>query len=90
LVVANRINMACRIVWCGVFIRRYFASKGVAFGVLELLPSPGAVGAAVVTSQVVKRVVASPTTGSSPTGAREALVELVKLAAVALPFVVAV
>lgn len=90
LVVANRINMACRIVWCAVFIRRYFAGKGVAFGLLELLPSPGAVAAAVVTSQVAKRVVASPAAGASPMGARDALVELVKLAAVALPFVVAV
>ncbi len=31
LVAANAINMACRIVWCLAFIRRYFAARGVSF-----------------------------------------------------------
>ncbi|KAH6842206.1 Rft protein-domain-containing protein [Chaetomium sp. MPI-CAGE-AT-0009] len=87
LVVANGINMACRIVWCVGFIRGYFGRKGIRFELLGVMPSPGAMLAAAVTSQVVRRVVAS---GGSPVGAREAVVELVKVAAVAVPFVVAV
>lgn len=87
LVVANGINMACRIVWCVGFISVYFKRTGLRFEVLDVLPSPGAMLAAAVTSQVVKRVVAS---GASPVGAREAVVELVKVAAVAVPFVIAV
>lgn len=87
LVVANGINMACRIVWCVRFVRRYFGRMaGVRFDVLDVLPSPGAMLAAAVTSQVVKKVVAS----AAPVGAREAIVELVKVAAVAVPFVIAV
>jgi oligosaccharide translocation protein RFT1 len=87
LVVANGVNMACRIVWCAVFIKRYFGKQGVGFDVNQVMPSPGAVLAGAVASQVVKRAVASAET---PAGAREALVELVKLAAVALPFVLTV
>ena len=91
LVVANAVNMLCRIVWCAVFIERYFASKGVRFEVLGVMPSPGALLAGVVTSQVVKRVVTSTgALGGSPGTAREAVVELVKVAGVALPFVIAV
>jgi oligosaccharide translocation protein RFT1 len=87
LVVANGINMACRIVWCVGFVRGYFGRTGLRFEVLSVLPSPGAMLAAAVTSQVVKRVVAS---GTSPVGAREAIVELIKVAAVAVPFIIAV
>ncbi|KAK3291430.1 Rft protein-domain-containing protein [Chaetomium fimeti] len=87
LVVANGINMACRIVWCVGFIKGYFGRTGLRFEVLGVMPSPGAMLAAAVTSQVVKRVVAS---GASPGGAREAVVELVKVAVVAVPFVIAV
>jgi oligosaccharide translocation protein RFT1 len=91
LVVANGVNMLCRIVWCAVFIERYFASKGVRFEVLGVMPSPGALLAGVVTSQVVKQVVTSTgALGGSPGTAREAVVELVKVAGVALPFVIAV
>ncbi len=90
LVVANMINMLCRIVWCWVFIREYFARKAVGFGLLEMLPTPVTVVAAAVTSQVVKGVVSSSASGLGPVGARDALVELVKLAAVAIPFVAVV
>ncbi|KAK4120141.1 Rft-1-domain-containing protein [Parathielavia appendiculata] len=87
LVVANGVNMACRIVWCAVFIRRYFAAKGVGFDLTEVLPSPGCVLAGALVSQVVKRAVASV---EAPIGAPKAVEELVKLAAVALPFVLVV
>jgi oligosaccharide translocation protein RFT1 len=87
LVVANGVNMACRVVWCAVFIRRYFGKQGVGFDVSEVMLSPAAVLAGAVTSQLMKRVVAS---AEAPAGAREALVELVKMAAVALPFVLVV
>jgi oligosaccharide translocation protein RFT1 len=87
LVVANGVNMACRIVWCAVFIRRYFGKQGVGFDVSEVMPSPAAVLAGAVTSQLMKRVVAS---AEALAGAREALVELIKMAAVALPFVLVV
>jgi oligosaccharide translocation protein RFT1 len=90
LVFANGVNMVCRIVWCTGFIRGYFGRKGVKFEVLAVLPSPGAVLAGAFTSQVVKRVVVSAATGEAPAGAREALVELVQVAAIAVPFVIAV
>lgn len=90
LVVANGINMACRIVWCAVFITRYFKGRGVRFEVLGVMPSPGAMLAGAVASQVVRRVVASAALGQGPTNAREAVMELAKLAAVALPFVIVV
>ncbi|KAK4142736.1 Rft protein-domain-containing protein [Dichotomopilus funicola] len=86
LVVANGINMACRIVWCGVFIRRHFAQKGVGFELLGVLPSAGSMLAGAVASQLVKQIVASGAQGN----AKAALIELVKLTAVAVPFVVAV
>ena len=87
LVVANMINMACRIAWCWMFIKGYFARKGSVFGLVAVLPSPSSVAAAAVTSQVVRRVVV---TSVAPASARDALVGLIKLAAVALPFVVVV
>lgn len=92
LVVANGVNMACRIVWCGVFIERYFARRGVKFELLGLMPSPGALLAGAVTSKVVKRVVSSAAsiTAETSVSAKEAVVELVKVAAVALPFVIVV
>jgi oligosaccharide translocation protein RFT1 len=90
LVVANGINMACRIMWCAVFITRYFKGRGARFEVLGVMPSPGAMLAGAVTSQVVKRAVASAASGPGPTSAREAMVELARLAAVALPFVIVV
>ncbi|KAK3486873.1 Rft protein-domain-containing protein [Neurospora hispaniola] len=117
LVVANAVNMACRIGWCWGFVGRWFAErtgagktgeKGgkeeeeerekndgeggkekVRFGVLDVLPKPGAVAAAVVARSVVGRVVGA---GQQEVvmGAKEAVWELFKIAGVAVPFVVAV
>ncbi|KAI5458940.1 Rft protein-domain-containing protein [Mariannaea sp. PMI_226] len=38
LVVANMINMFCRILWSGIFIRRFFAKHGAEFGINTVLP----------------------------------------------------
>lgn len=38
LVLANIINMLCRIVWSGQFITRFFSRHGTEFGALSLLP----------------------------------------------------
>lgn len=81
LVMANSVNMLCRIVWCGLFIRQYFGTKGVGFDPLEVLPSPRAVVTAAVTSQAVSRLVVGEVHG-----AREILVQLAKVGAVAVPY----
>ena len=85
LVVANSINMACRIVWCVAFIRGYFRRAGVEFELLDLLPRPLGVLAAGVASQAVRRLVG--TAGEVPLGASQVIMQLVRVAAVALPFV---
>ncbi|AEO64788.1 351dc6d7-c5f1-4b52-8f49-2ab426fc6377 [Thermothielavioides terrestris] len=94
LVVANGVNMACRIAWCVVFIKRYFAregaGEGAGFELLRVLPSPAAMLAGAVAAQAVKRMVPSAASGEVPAGPREAIVELVKVAAVAVPFVLIV
>ncbi|KAH6877232.1 Rft protein-domain-containing protein [Thelonectria olida] len=38
LVIANMINMFCRIIWSGVFINRFFAKHGDKFGFQTLMP----------------------------------------------------
>ncbi|KAK0708132.1 Rft protein-domain-containing protein, partial [Lasiosphaeris hirsuta] len=83
LVVANGINMACRIVWCWVFITGYFRGKGVGFSIGDVLPRPAGLGAAVVAAAVVKRLTLVP--GESPLAMRQVIGELVKVAAVGLP-----
>jgi oligosaccharide translocation protein RFT1 len=92
LVLANEINMACRIVWCGVFISRFFRRKGVmGFGLLDVLPNPVAFLAGVVTSQALKMSVAVVDAEAPAAGnARELIVELFKAAAVAVPFLMVV
>ncbi|KAK0733072.1 oligosaccharide translocation protein RFT1, variant [Lasiosphaeria miniovina] len=87
LVVANAINMLCRIAWCAVFISRYFRRAGAPLDLLGgVMPKPIAVAAAVVTSQLVKRVITSSADSPLP-GARQAIGDLVRVALVALPFV---
>lgn len=84
LVWANGINMAGRIAWALWFIRRYFAQRGARWEATALLPSPLAVLAAAVASQVVRRVVDSEVAGA---GVKAVLGELVKVAGTAVPFV---
>lgn len=84
LVWANGINMAGRIAWAVWFIRRYFAQRGARWEVTALLPSPLAVLAAAVASQVARRAVNSEAAGA---GVKAVLGELVKVAGTAVPFV---
>ncbi|ERS98382.1 oligosaccharidyl-lipid flippase family [Sporothrix schenckii 1099-18] len=89
LVAANGINMACRIVWCLVFIRRYFAARGISFfgdATSSLMPHPFAVLAAAVTSTAVRRFV--PATLS--TGPVAQITQLIKIAVLAVPFLLTV
>ena len=84
LVIANSINMLCRIIWCGVFISGYFNKLGVSFDLAELRPGPLIFLVAVVTGQAAKRIVSAGSNG--PSGLIEIVIELVKIAVVALPF----
>jgi oligosaccharide translocation protein RFT1 len=88
LVVANGVNMLCRIVWCGFFIRRYFGAQGVEFGLEGMLPGPVAVAAGVVASTAVRRVVTS--TAADVLGPREIIMQLARIAGVTVPFLLAV
>ncbi|KAK4109155.1 Rft-1-domain-containing protein [Canariomyces notabilis] len=92
LVLANGINMACRIVWCGVFILRFFRRKGVmGLGLLDVLPNPVAFLAGVITSQALKMSVpVVDAEGPAAGNARKLIVELFKAAAVAVPFLMVV
>ncbi|KAK1834124.1 oligosaccharide translocation protein RFT1 [Podospora conica] len=81
LVWANGINMACRIVWCAVFIGGYFAKRGEGIGWGEVMPRPLGVGAAAVVAVVVRRVV-----DGEVTGVKETLGQLVRVAGVGVPF----
>lgn len=86
IVAANGVNMALRIVWAVVYSRRWFAGRGGQFDVRGALPGPGAVAAAAVAAQVVRRVVVS---GDEVvvTGLKDVLWELGKIAGVGVPFV---
>ena len=84
LVIANSINMLCRIVWCAVFISTYFSKLGVSFDLAELRPGPLVFLVAVVTGQAAKRIISTGSNG--PSGLIEIVIELVKIAVVALPF----
>jgi len=89
LVVANGVNMLCRIAWCGVFIARYFRGRGVEFELGGMLPGPAAVAAGVVASTAVRRVVVRDVV-ADVLGPREIITQLVKIAGVTVPFLVAV
>jgi oligosaccharide translocation protein RFT1 len=83
--------MACRIVWCWVFIRGYFRRRGVGgeFELLRVMPSATAMLAGAVASQVARGLVGLGE-GVAAGGAGDAVLALAKIAAVALPFVTVV
>lgn len=91
LVAANAVNMTCRIAWCAVFIHRYFADRHVTFSLVDdLLPQPMTVLAAVVAGGAVGRLSAAYEGGVVATeGVVAQLTQLAKIAAVAIPFVLA-
>ncbi|KAK3942804.1 oligosaccharide translocation protein RFT1, variant [Diplogelasinospora grovesii] len=84
LVLANSINMLCRILWCGVFITRYFQRQSTSFDTSEMLPHPLAIAAAVVTYGAVGRLT---TATATPAGFQDTVVQLVKIAGGGLPLV---
>ena len=88
LVVANGVNMLCRIAWCSVFITRYYRMQGVEFGLERMLPGPLAVAAGVVASQAVRRVIGVAAEGSL--GPKQIIMQLAKIAFVTVPFLAAV
>ncbi|KAM0428149.1 hypothetical protein ACHAPT_007049 [Fusarium lateritium] len=55
LVLANIINMACRIVWSGAFIKRFFRKHGVDFKIKTLLPE-GSVTFSLATAILLKQL----------------------------------
>lgn len=85
LVAANGINMGCRIVWAVAFIRHYFATKGAPWEARKVLPTSGGVAAAVLAASVVRRVAGEAALGAQ-VGFQAVMEELVKIAAVAVPF----
>lgn len=90
LVAANAVNMACRIAWCLVFIRGYFAARGVSFfGDVPstLMPHPLAVLAAAVTRAAVRRLVPAAAATAGPVAQ---ITQLIKMAVLAVPFLLTV
>jgi oligosaccharide translocation protein RFT1 len=55
LVIANMINMFCRIIWSGLFINRFFARHGAEFGFQSLMPDGFTSMAAPVATAVLLR-----------------------------------
>ncbi|TPX10318.1 uncharacterized protein E0L32_008723 [Thyridium curvatum] len=85
LVLANGVNMACRIIWCAVFVRSYFRQKGgIDFRIDDASPTAASWAVMAAAAGVVSRA-SSFRVGSS----KDALVELVKLGLIAVPFVAA-
>lgn len=93
LVCANAINMTCRIVWAVVFIQRYFTvcgSGGTAnWEFIRILPKPLTVVVATVAAQVVRQVTTRSVGAAELLGFKAIVSELLKIAAVAVPSLVA-
>lgn len=88
LVIANCVNMICRIAWCTVFITQYFSRQSVPLELDQIMPGPLAVLAGVVTSQAIRRAVA--VAAEEPLGPRQIIGQLAKIAAITVPFLAAV
>ncbi|KAK4226623.1 putative oligosaccharide translocation protein RFT1 [Podospora fimiseda] len=85
LVWANAINMACRILWCWVFISGWFnRNKEAGLSLNEVMPGPLGVGIAAVSGSVVRRVVRS----EGVVGVKAVIMELSKVAGVGVVFLV--
>ncbi|KAF5026245.1 hypothetical protein F66182_1676 [Fusarium sp. NRRL 66182] len=55
LVLANIINMACRIIWSGAFIKRFFKQHGAEFKIKSLLPE-STLGVSIATAILLKQL----------------------------------
>lgn len=78
LVIANSINMLCRIVWCAVFVNHFFKSRGVDVG-FGALPPRSAMLLAAVTAGVMHWLDVADGAEQQPIAA------LIKVASFALP-----
>ncbi|RSL50478.1 hypothetical protein CEP53_008784 [Fusarium sp. AF-6] len=78
LVLANIINMACRIIWSGAFIKRYFKKHGVDFKIKTLLPE-GSVTFSLATAILLKQLKVLDSAEDQP------IKSLIKVAASAVP-----
>lgn len=78
LVLANIINMACRIVWSGAFIKRFFKKHGTDFEIKTLLPE-GSVTFSLATAILLKQLKVLDSAEDQP------IKSLVKVAASAVP-----
>lgn len=56
LVLANAVNMTCRIIWSWRFVSDYLRSRGAALNYVEVLPSIGTVISALGTASLLKRM----------------------------------
>ncbi|RDA95700.1 hypothetical protein CP533_1162 [Ophiocordyceps camponoti-saundersi (nom. inval.)] len=79
LVIANMINLLCRICWCTVFIKAYFRTRRIDFSLTELLPRY-TVGAALAVGTTLARMHVLDGAESEP------IMTLAKIAACAVPF----
>jgi oligosaccharide translocation protein RFT1 len=77
LVIANAVNMLCRIVWSVAFIRTFFRSHGVRFSLSELLPQ-GVMATAAVTWATLYHL------DLTQQAANEPVLTLIKIGAVAI------
>ncbi|KAM5360846.1 hypothetical protein ACJZ2D_013475 [Fusarium nematophilum] len=78
LVLANIINMACRIIWSVAFIKRYFKKHSIDFNIRTLLPE-GTVTVSLATAILLKQLKLRDTAEDEP------IRSLVKIAASAIP-----
>ena len=78
LVLANSINMLCRIVWSGSFINAYFREHGTDISFSHLIPS-GALILSLCTSAIMYKL------NVAENAEREPIAALVKVASFALP-----
>ncbi|EKJ79413.1 hypothetical protein NXS19_003302 [Fusarium pseudograminearum] len=80
LVLANIINMACRITWSGAFIKRYFKRHGTEFKIKSLLPE-STLGVSVATAILLKQLKIAD-------NADPPIKSLVKIAGSAIPLLI--
>ncbi|KAF4976817.1 hypothetical protein FZEAL_6558 [Fusarium zealandicum] len=78
LVLANIINMACRIIWSGAFIKRFFTKHGVDFDIRTLFPD-GTVTVSLATGILLRQLKVVDNAEDEPVRS------LVKIAASAIP-----
>ncbi|KAM0550805.1 hypothetical protein ACHAPJ_008668 [Fusarium lateritium] len=77
LVLANIINMACRIVWSGAFIKRFFKKHGTDFKIKVLLPE-STLGVSIATAILLKQLKIAD-------NADQPIKSLIKIAGSAIP-----